>query len=137
MSFQQSKYWTSEHDEELQSLQKKPMPQKKAETQESKMNLNNDQMTLNPSLQLGQQTSSSQLTAYYCMTCGKLAFIVNQTVENMFRRRQDESFILNENQQFKLSLQEQEDYVYIQRDDQKIEKQKRFSCEECHCQIGY
>ena len=53
MSFQNSKYWTSEHDAEMNQLESKTNQPKKPEIQQqSKMNLNNDQMTLNPTQSL-------------------------------------------------------------------------------------
>ena len=95
-----------------------------------------DGLVRNPDFQ------GANLEALYCKVCGKLALMTNQSLENLFTRDFDSSYIIpvtqdNEIYINKKDLKRESQSVFIKRDKDMCEEQIRYGCSECQNMICY
>ncbi|KAM7354376.1 STING ER exit protein [Cochliomyia hominivorax] len=83
-----------------------------------------------------EYNDETPLNIYYCL-CGKLALILDCSIEKLPLRRTDGARVIDgKYHAHKLTYQEGET-VYIRRKEKGIEKQYRFNCKSCNLPIYY
>ena len=92
--------------------------------------------------------SSDDFFQYYCRICGMPALIASVPLENVYRRRTDESYILECDRTVHKKYLVRTKLIVLKREDGKyklskltlfpgLEKQYRWRCKECNVVIGY
>jgi hypothetical protein len=74
------------------------------------------------------------INVYYCI-CDEYLLIINNSLENLSRRRTDNSFIISSD--YIINAREDENEIFVRIKGDSVERRKLFKCANCNLTVAY